>query len=132
MENRSFLKLAAAALKGRLPLLAGLLVGWLTVAAWALPPLLVSQFAMFTGEGSGIFIVFLPLWLSGDLFGGLMMQLCKLDPATHQSLGQALTVIGSIQINGGLAWAAITLVCTVGGVVKRRRTIVNKTFSPDV
>jgi len=107
---------------GRVPLLGGILVGWLTVLAWAVPPV-ATQFSLFSGEGSAILIIVFPLWWSGLLTASSIMHVCKLDPSQHQLLGQSLAVISSILINGGAAWALLALISKIARSFKQRKPL---------
>ena len=121
MENRNFLKNAWNVLKGRIPLLGGVLMAWVTVLGWVVP-LLASRFSLFSGEGSGIFLVFLPFLWSGLLCSNLVIQILKLDPSQHQSLGQSVAVLSSILINGAAAWAVLALIFKVSRIFQRKKT----------
>jgi hypothetical protein len=122
VEDCNILKACATALKRRVPLLGGVLVAWLTVLAWVLP-FLASEFALFTGESSAMFMILFPLWWSGLLTGSWIMQICKLDPTQYESLGRLLSAICSTLINGAVAWALLALILKIARSFKRRKSL---------
>ena len=122
MEDRNILKVWATGLKGRLPLVGGLLVAGLTVLAWIVP-YLASAFGVLTGESSAVFMIFLPLWWPGSLTASVIMRICKLDPTQYEELARSIAAISSILINGGATWALLALISKIVRSFKQNKSL---------